>query len=62
VVGAVGGTVSTELTVIVRAADVAVAPSSSTATAVREYDPAGALVHVTLYGLVESDAMSVVPL
>ena len=46
---------------ILRAADVVVAPALSRATAVTENDPAGALLHVAVYGLVVSEPMSVEP-
>ena len=49
------------VTVMLPAADVVVALSSSRATAVREYVPAGTLLHVTLYGLVASDPIGVWP-
>jgi hypothetical protein len=48
-------------TVIERADEVVVAPSSSAATAVNEYVPAATLLQVTLYGLVVSVAINVVP-
>src|SRR5258705_2451696 len=56
--GAVNETVGAwfvPLTVMVRAADVVVAPASSVATAVSEYVPAPTEFHVTLYGLVLSE-------
>jgi hypothetical protein len=43
----------------VRAAAVVVAPSSSRATAVSEYDPAATLVHVNEYGEVVSEPIRV---
>jgi hypothetical protein len=44
-----------------RAPDVAVAPALSRATATMENDPAGAFIHVTAYGRVASEPMSVDP-
>jgi hypothetical protein len=48
-------------TVIDRVADALVAPLLSVATAFRTYVPAGTLLQVTLYGLVVSVPMTVVP-
>jgi hypothetical protein len=48
-------------TLIVRALDCVVAPSSSRATATREYDPAATPDHVYVYGAVESLPTSVEP-
>src|SRR5688572_8813313 len=56
-----GGWLAGGLTVMVRAADVVVAPSSSVARAVSEYVPAGTLFQAMLYGLVVSLPISVVP-
>src|SRR2546422_527713 len=49
------------LTVTFTAADVAVAPRLSVATAVREYVPAGALLHEKLKGAVVSSPSLVAP-
>ena len=52
---------SPSVTVTVRAAEVVVVPSSSRATAVTEYVPAGTLLQLTLYGLLVSVPINVAP-
>jgi hypothetical protein len=61
--GLVNDTVGAALavTVIVRAVDVRVAPLLSVATAVSTCVPAGALAHVTAYGLAAADPISAAP-
>jgi hypothetical protein len=58
IIATLGATLAALPTVTVDAADVAVAPVLSVATAVMEYVPAATFDHVAEYGLVESDARS----
>jgi len=57
----VGGVLLDAAIVTCRLPEVVVAPESSRATAVRICVPLGALLHVTEYGLLESDPIRVDP-